>query len=100
MASNTPDHAKISGIKSYLLRNSSLEDLRDLATKVFNQAVEDVTITGTSAEGGSANGEVTLPKWVYLNAIEECIAVLDPTASIQTRQLGTRPDFSNLRWSV
>jgi hypothetical protein len=97
---STPDHAKIAGIKSYLLRNSSLEDLRDLATKVFNQAVEDVTITGTSAEGGSASGEVTLPKWVYLSAIEECIAVLDPSAIIQTRQLGTRPDFSNLRWSV
>jgi hypothetical protein len=100
MASNTPDHAKISGIKSYLLRNLLLEDLRELEKKVFNQAVEDVTITGTSAEGGSANGEVTLPKWAYLNAITECIAVLDPTASVQTRQLGTFPDFGNLRWSV
>jgi hypothetical protein len=104
MASNTPDHAKISGIKSYL-RFKSLEELQALSDSIFSAATEEVTITGTSAEGGSANGEVTLPKWLYLEAVmdvrkEKGDVPLNADGTMMGRQLGTSPDFSAVRWSV
>lgn len=102
MASQTPDHQKIAGIKAYLLRTyvGRVDELKQISDNLYHQAVEDVTIVGTSADGGSANGEVTFPKWLYIDAVEQCIAILDPTAVVQTRSLGSMPDFSGLRWSV
>ena len=103
MASVTPDHQKISGIKSYL-RFKSLAELQALADSIFMAATEEVTITGTSADGGSANGEVTLPKWVYLEAVMDCRkekgdVPLNDDGTVTSRQLGTRPDYSRT-WSV
>ena len=103
MALPTPDHQKVSGIKSYL-RFKSLSDLQGLADSVFAAATEEVTITGTSADGGSANGEVTFPKWLYLEVImdvrkEKGDIPLNDDGTMTSRQLGTRPDYSRT-WSV
>jgi hypothetical protein len=103
MPSITPDHAKISGIKSYL-RFKSLEELQALSDSIFSAATEEVTITGTSAEGGSANGEVTLPRWLYLEAVmdvrkEKGDAPVNADGTLTSRQLGTRPDYSRT-WAV
>jgi hypothetical protein len=68
MSSITPDHQKISGIKAYL-RYKSLAELQPLADAIFASATEEVTITGTNADGGSASGEVTFPKWLFLQAV-------------------------------
>jgi len=103
MSLSTLDHEKVSGIKSYL-RYKSLEELQALADTIFASATEEVTITGTAAEGGSANGEVAFPKWVYLECVmdvrkEKGDVPLNDDGTITSRQLGTRPDYSRT-WSV
>jgi len=103
MATRTIDHEKVSGIKSYL-RYKSLEELQALADSIFTAATEEVTITGTAAEGGSANGEVAFPKWLYLEVVmdvrkEKGDVPLNADGTITSRQLGTRPDYSRT-WSV
>jgi hypothetical protein len=103
-SARTLDHEKISGIKSYL-RYKSLEELQGLSDAIFSAATEEVTITGTSSDGGSANGEVTLPKWLYLEAVMDVrkekgdYPVNADGVTITSRQLGTRPDYSRT-WSV
>ena len=102
-SSRTSEHDKVSGIKSYL-RFKSLEELQALADTIFASACEEVTIVGTSAEGGSANGEVAFPKWLYLEAVmdvrkEKGDVPLNADGTLVGRQLGTRPDFSRT-WSV
>ena len=104
MASITPDHQKISGIKAYL-RYKSLAELQALADAIFSAATEEVTITGTSADGGSANGEVSFPKWLYLQAVMDVRAEkgdlpTNESGQMIGRSLGSMPDFSGLRWSV
>ena len=103
MPSMTSDHAKISGVKSYL-RYKSLEELQVLSDSIFSSATEEVTITGTASDGGSANGEVTFPKWVYLEVVmdvrkEKGDYPANSDGTITSRQLGTRPDYSRT-WSV
>jgi hypothetical protein len=103
MPSNTPDHEKISGIKSYL-RYKSIEELQALSDAIFASATEEVTITGTAAEGGSANGEVAFPKWLYLEAVmdvrkEKGDYPTNDNGTITSRQLGTRPDYSRT-WAI
>ena len=103
MASRTSEHDKVSGIKSYL-RFKSLEELQSLADTIFASATEEVTITGTAAEGGSANGEVAFPKWLYLEVVmdvrrEKGDVPLNSDGTVTSRQLGTRPDYSRT-WSV
>lgn len=100
----SPDHHKVSGIKSYL-RYKSLAELQALADNIFAEASESVTITGTSAEGGSANGEVAFPKWVYLECVmdvrkEKGDVPVNADGSVTGRQLGTHPDFSTARFSI
>jgi hypothetical protein len=73
------DSEKIAGVKSYLRRNKSLEDLKALADSVFLTATEEVTITSIGTEGSSTSGQVSFPKWLLLQALEELIAELDPT---------------------
>ena len=104
MPSLTAEHARISGIKS-ILRYKSVEELRFLSESIYLDATEEVTITGTAADGGSANGEVTLPKWVYLEAITDVrkekgdYPMNEDGVTIVSRQLGTRPDYSRT-WAV
>lgn len=99
----TLDHAKVSGIKSYL-RYKSIAELQALANAIFSAATEEVTITGVGADGGSANGEVTFPKWLYLEVVMDVRKELgdypaNSDGTIVSRQLGTRPDYSRT-WSV
>lgn len=103
-SSRTLDHEKISGIKAYL-RFKSLPELQALADTIFSAATEEVTITGTAADGGSATGEVTLPKWLYLEAVMDVrkekgdVPFNTDGVTITSRQLGTRPDYSRT-WAV
>jgi len=106
MASTTNatfDHQKVSGIKAYL-RYKSLAELQALSDTIFSAATEEVTITGTAADGGSANGEVAFPKWLYLSVVMDVRAEkgdlpTNDNGTIVSRQLGTRPDYSRT-WSV
>jgi hypothetical protein len=103
MASITPDHAKVSGIKAYL-RYKSLAELQALADAIYSASVDEVTITGTAADGSSANGEVTFPKWLYLEVVmgvraEKGDYPANSDGTIVSRQLGTRPDYSRT-WAV
>lgn len=94
----TSDFEKISGVKNYLARTKSVEELKAIADSVFTAATEEVTITGTSADGGSANGEITFPKWLYLKVLEELIGANDDTTgTVRGRQLCTFPDFGSTR---
>jgi hypothetical protein len=105
MASDITDPVKSAGVKKYLRRTKSVEELKALADSCFGKAVEEVIIINTAADGGSAGGEVSMPAGILLNAIEEVLADLGEVplradGTIIGRQLGTRPDFSALRWSV
>jgi hypothetical protein len=105
MASDITDPVKSAGVKKYLRRTKSIEELKALADACFGKAVEEVVILNTAAEGGSAGGEVSMPAGILLNAIEEVLAELGevPLRSDGTmigRQLGTRPDFSGARFSI
>jgi hypothetical protein len=93
----------ISGIKQWL-RFKSKEELAAISDSIAASACEEVTITGTSAEGGSANGEVAFPRLDYLAVVmdvrrEKGDVPLNEDGTIVSRQLGTRPDFSRT-WSV
>jgi len=104
MASNTPDHEKTAGVK-FFMRFEDTAVLVQRGKDLAISAVEEVTITGTAAEGGSANGEVMFPRWLYLQAISEVLKERGylPTnedGTIISRQLGTFADFSGARFSV
>jgi hypothetical protein len=73
------DALKIAGVKSYLRRNKTLVELKALADSVFLTATEEVTITSIGTEGSSTSGQVSFPKWLLLQALEELISELDPT---------------------
>jgi hypothetical protein len=94
----------ISGIKQWL-RFKSKEELAALSDNIAASACEEVTITGTAAEGGSANGEVAFPRLDYLTVImdvrrEKGDVPLNADGTMIGRQLGTRPDFSGARFSI
>lgn len=55
-----------------------VSELKTLADEVFAEASETVTITGTSYEGGSANGSITFDKAILGRAIEKLLEALDP----------------------
>lgn len=73
------DSEKIAGVKSYLRRNKTLLELKALADSTFASATEEVTITSIGTEGSSTSGQVSFPKWLLLQALEELISELDPT---------------------
>jgi hypothetical protein len=73
------DSEKIAGVKSYLRRNKSLVELKALSDSTFASATEEVTITSIGTEGSSTSGQVSFPKWLLLQALEELISELDPT---------------------
>jgi phosphoribosylformimino-5-aminoimidazole carboxamide ribonucleotide (ProFAR) isomerase len=65
---------KISGVKAYLRRTKSTAELEDLADACYAEATETVTITSISSEGTSSSGQVSFPKYVLLQAIEDLLA--------------------------
>jgi hypothetical protein len=94
----------ISGIKQWL-RFKSDEELAALSDNIAASACEEVTITGTAAEGGSANGEVAFPRLDYLDVVmavraEKGVVPLRADGTMIGRQLGTFADFSTARFSI
>jgi hypothetical protein len=73
------DALKIAGVKSYLRRNKTLVEIKALSDSTFASATEEVTITSIGTEGSSTSGQVSFPKWLLLQALEELISELDPT---------------------
>jgi hypothetical protein len=73
------DSEKIAGVKSYLRRNKTLVELKALADSTFASATEEVIITSIGTEGSSTSGQVSFPKWLLLQALEELISELDPS---------------------
>jgi len=65
---------KLSGIKSFLRRTKTTAELETLAASTFASATEEVTITSIGTEGTSSSGQISMPKWLLLEAIEDLLA--------------------------
>ncbi|MFZ4597812.1 MAG: hypothetical protein ACOYNN_04130 [Terrimicrobiaceae bacterium] len=65
---------KIAGVKSFLKRTKSTAELEALAITAFSAASEEVVITSINSEGAGTSGTISFPKWLLLQAIEECLA--------------------------
>ena len=79
---------KISGVKSFLRRTKTTAELEALALSTFASATEEVVITSIGTEGTSSSGQVSFPKWLLLQAIEDLLA-----EGPNGRQLGTFANF-------
>ena len=90
----TPDYDKLRGCKLWLDRTQSNEYLLTLADTVATSSTDEISITSTSAEGGSAMGEVTFPKWLLQIAVEELIREKGIFTPSSARSLCSRPDWS------
>lgn len=64
---------KFIGVKSYLRRKKSVDELQDMADEIFASATEEVVITSIGTEGTSSSGQVSFPKWGLLKCVEELI---------------------------
>ena len=71
------DLDKISGVKSYLRRTKTTAELEALADSAFASASEEVVITSISGDGTASSGQVSFPKWLLLQALEEILAAPD-----------------------
>ena len=80
---------KLSGIKSFLRRTKTTAELEALALATFASATEEVVITSLGSEGASSSGQVSFPKWLLLQAVEELLS-----EGPNGRQLGTFANFS------
>ena len=83
------ENQKIRGIKKFLRRTKTLSELEDLAITCAATATEEVVITSIGTEGSSSSGQVSFPKWLLLNCIEDLIE-----EDGNGRQLMTYADFS------
>lgn len=68
------DLDKISGVKSYLRRTKTVSELEALADAAFLSASEEVVITSISGDGTASSGQVSFPKWLLLQALEEILS--------------------------
>jgi hypothetical protein len=68
------DAQKITGVKSFLRRTKTTEELEELALAAFASATEEVVITSIGSEGASSSGQISFPKWLLLQAVEEILA--------------------------
>jgi hypothetical protein len=82
------DLDKISGVKSFLRRTKTTAELEALALATFASATEEVVITSLGSEGASSAGQISFPKWLLLQAVEELLA-----EGPNGRQLGTFANF-------
>lgn len=85
------DLDKISGVKSFLRRTKTTAELEALALATFASATEEVVITSLGSEGASSSGQVSFPRWLLLQAVEELLS--EGTAP---RQLGTFANFGSV----
>lgn len=88
------DSDKLQTVKQYMRRKWSASILRTKADELFELATEEVTITSNGFEGGNAAGQVTFPKILLLQAIEELIIEKDPVGTERAESGSTYPDFS------
>ena len=65
------ENQKLGGVKSYLRMEYTQMELKALANACFAEATETVTITSIGSEGTNSAGQVSFPKWLLLNAIQE-----------------------------
>ena len=68
------DSQKITGVKSFLRRTKTTDELEALAASIFSQATEEVIITYAGIEGSSTTGAISFPKWLLLQCVEEILA--------------------------
>lgn len=68
------DNSKIRGIKKFLRRTKTISELEALAITCAATATEEVVITSIGTEGSSSSGQVSFPKWLLLNCIEDLIS--------------------------
>lgn len=86
------DLDKISGVKSFLRRTKTTQELEALALATFTSATEEVVITMLGSEGGQSSGQISFPKWLLLQAVEEILS-----ENNGGRQLMSYPDFRTMR---
>ncbi|MDR1304265.1 MAG: hypothetical protein LBK76_03480 [Verrucomicrobiales bacterium] len=60
------------------IEGTSLAQLRALHHDLGATAFKEVTLTGTSFEGGGGTGQITFPATDYLAALQRMIRLLDP----------------------
>lgn len=96
------DADKLSTVKQYMRRKYSgnVAKLKRDADDLFDLATEEVTITSSGFEGGNTSGQVSFPKILLLQAIEELILELDPTNTPKAVTGPVHPDFSNRQIST
>jgi hypothetical protein len=87
------DAQKIAGVKAFLKRTKTTGELEALALTTFASASDEVTITSFNSEGGGTSGVVAFPKWLLLQAIEECLA--EGTSSRQLCSVIDRSQFAS-----
>jgi hypothetical protein len=68
------DLDKISGVKRFLRRTKTTQEIEALSATTFSAATEEVVITLLSADGTSSSGQVSFPKWLLLQICEEILA--------------------------
>jgi hypothetical protein len=88
------DTDKLKTVKQYMRRKWDAATLRTKADELFELATEEVTITSNGFEGGNAAGQVTFPKIIMLQAIEELILEKDPDNTDGAPGGSIHPDFS------
>jgi hypothetical protein len=92
--------------RAYLRRTKTVDQLNSLADTVAQAILsgeDHVVITQNSFEGGSAAGQLRFPADVIGAAIEDLLAELDPTGSVNPEQTvgsGSYADFSGFRLTV
>lgn len=72
---------------------SNLAGLKAKALEVFQAATETVTLTSAASEGGSQAGEVSFPKVLLGQAIEELIEEYDPASAAPSGPGMLSPDW-------
>ena len=81
-------YAQLNTIKLYYRRlygdasTQSLTSLKARAAAIISGALEPVTITATGSELGSASGMLRMDPTVELQAIEELLLEIDPSANL------------------
>ncbi|MDQ8206209.1 hypothetical protein QEH52_01715 [Coraliomargarita sp. SDUM461003] len=88
------DFDRLATVKQYLRRKFDAAQLRAKADDIFDLATEEVTITSQGFEGGTSAGQISFPKILLLQAIEELIAEKDPDNTPSAPGGSIHPDFS------
>lgn len=90
------DSAKLLTAQQYLRMKytGQVPALRALADKIAEGAFEAVTLTGQQFEGGSHQGQLVFPAMLYLQAVLQLIAELDPDNTPVAPCATVFPDFS------